>query len=81
MAYRLPKTVKRSFVNYSHESKLELEELSKLKLMVASGRYKDKKIFVSIDKPKVIEIRIYDLSNFSDSIYSDFNKRVKKLIK
>jgi len=29
MAYRVPRTIKKSFVNYSSESARELEELSK----------------------------------------------------
>ena len=76
MSYRIPRTIKRSFVNYSKESELELKELSKLKIMAISGEYTNQKIYISIDKPKVIEIRIYDLSNFSINIYSDFNRRI-----
>ena len=74
MAYRLPKTIKKSFVNYA------VEELSKLKIMVVNGRTKEQKVFISIDKPTVIEIRVYDLSNFSKNTYHDFNRKVKKLI-
>lgn len=79
MAYRVPRTIKKSFANYSVESERELEELSKLKLMVANGSTKEQKVYISIDKPTAIEIRIYDLSNFSINIYHDFNKKVKKL--
>lgn len=81
MSYRLPKTIKKSFVNYSHESKLELKELSKLNIMVVTGRYGEQKVFISIDKPKVLEIRIYDLSNFSKKTYDDFNRKCKDLVK
>ena len=80
MSYRVPKTIKKTFVNYAVESEEELEELSKLKLMVANGRMKEQKVYISIDKPEAIEIRIYDLSNFSINTYSDFNKRIKKLM-
>ena len=80
MAYRLPKTIKKSFVNYAVESANELNELRKLKIMVVNGRTKEQKVFISIDKPTVIEIRVYDLSNFSINTYRDFNRKVKKLI-
>lgn len=79
MSYRILRTIKRSFDNYSKESELELKELSKLKIMAISGKYTNQKIYISIDKPKAIEIRIYDLSNFSINIYTDFNRRIKKL--
>lgn len=81
MAYRVPRTIKKSFVNYSSESERELKELSKLKLMASNGSTKEQKVYLSIDKPTAIEIRIYDLSNFSVNIYHDFNKKVKRLIK
>lgn len=81
MKYRLPKIVKKSFVNYKAESEKELEELSKLKVMVANGSITKKEITISIDKPEAIEVRVYNLSNFSKVTYSDFNKRIKKLIK
>ena len=74
------KTVKKMFVEYAKESETELKELKKLKLMVANGRTKEQKVFISIDKPTVIEVRVYDLSNYSKNIYHDFNKKVKKLI-
>ena len=80
MAYRVPRTIKKSFENYSSESKRELEELSKLKLMVSNGVMKEQKVYISIDKPTVLEVRIYDLSNFSVNTYHDFNKKVKKLV-
>lgn len=79
--YRLPKIIKKSFVNYKEESEKELEELSKLKVMVANGSITKQEVTISIDKPEVIEVRIYNLSNFSVATYSDFNKRIKKLIK
>lgn len=81
MAYRLPKIIKKSFVNYGVESANELKELKKLKVMAVSGRTTEQKIFISIDKPTVIEVREYDLSNYSRTIYSDFNKKLKSLIK
>ena len=79
MSYRIPRTIRKSFDNYSKESELELKELSKLKIMAISSEYTKQKIYISIDKPKAIEIRLYDLSNFSINIYSDFNRRIKKL--
>lgn len=81
MKYRLPKIIKKSFVDYKAESKKELEELSKLKVMVANGSITKKEITISIDKPEVLEVRIYDLSNFSEVTYSDFRKRIKALVK
>jgi len=75
------KTVKKMFVEYAKESETELEELKKLKLTVANGRTKEQKVFISIDKPTVIEVRVYDLSNYSKNIYHDFNRKVKKLIR
>lgn len=81
MEYRLPKIVKKSFVNYKAESEKELEELSKLKVMVANGSITKQEVTISIDKPEAIEVRVYNLSNFSEVTYSDFNKRIKKLIK
>ena len=80
MAYRVPKTIKKSFVNYAVESANELKELSKLKIIAISGRMTEQKVFISIDKPTVIEIRVYDLSNFSKNTYSDFNRKIKNLI-
>ena len=81
MVCKSTNTIKKSFVNYTHESRLELKELSKLNVMVITGRYTQKKIFVSIRKPGVIEIRIYDFTNFSRSTYNDFNKKLKSLIR
>ncbi len=75
------KTVKKVFIDYAKESKTELKELKKLKLMVSNGRTKEQKVFISIDKPTVIEVRVYDLSNYSKNIYHDFNRKVKKLIR
>lgn len=80
MGRRVYRAIKKTFEDYSKESQLELEELSKLKLMVVTGRYSEQKIYVSIDDPKFLEVRIYDLSNLSVNTYSDFNRRIKKLI-
>ena len=80
MAYRVPRTIKKSFVNYSSESERELEKLSKLKLMAANGSTTEQKVYLSIDKPTALEVRIYDLSNFSVNTYHDFNKKIKKLV-
>lgn len=73
------KTIEKMFVEYGKESESELKELEHLKLMVANGRTKEQKVFISIDKPTVIEVRVYDLSNFSKNIYHDFNRKVKNL--
>lgn len=81
MAYRVPRTIKKTFVNYSSESEKELTELSKLRLMAVNGSTTEQKVYLSIDKPTIIEVRIYDLSNFSINTYHDFNKKVKKLLK
>lgn len=78
-SYRLPKIIKKSFNNYSEEAKAELEELSKLNIMAANGSTKKQEVQVSIDKPEAIEVRIYDLSNFSKNYYFNFNRSVKKL--
>lgn len=80
MDYRLPKIIKKSFENYSSEAKSELEELSKLKVMVVNGSTTKQEVTLAIDKPEAIEVRVYNLSNFSRTVYSDFNKRTKKLI-
>ena len=80
MVRRLPKTINKTFVNYAKESATELKELKKLHIIATSGRTKEQKVFISIDKPKVIEIRVYDLSNYSRNVYNDFNRKVKKLI-
>ena len=48
--------------------------------MVSNGVMKEQKVYISIDKPTVLEVRIYDLSNFSVNTYHDFNKKVKKLV-
>ena len=72
-------TINKTFVNYYSESNAELKELSKSKLMATSGRTKEKKVFISINKSKIIEVRVYDLNNFSQNTYNDFNKKVKKL--
>ena len=80
MARSVPKTIKKTFSNYAAESPNELKELRKLKIMVVSGRTKKQKVFISIDKITVIEVRVYDLSNFSKNTYHDFNRKVKNLI-
>lgn len=77
---RQVKTINKTFVKYAVESANELEELKKLNIMVANGRTKEQKVFISIDKPTVIEVRVYDLSNFSKNTYHDFNRKIKKLI-
>ena len=74
------RTVRKTFNNYTSETEAELEELSKLKLMVANGSITKKEIQLSIDRPEAIEVRIYNLSNFSTNTYSDFNKRIKSLV-
>ncbi len=79
MAYRIPKTIKKTFSNYAVESKAELEELSKLKILAYSGFYSKQEIQIAIEKPEVLEVRIYNLNNYSKNIYSDFNKSIKKL--
>lgn len=81
MGYRIPKTIKISFENYSKESRVELDELSKLKLMVSTGYRTERKVYVSVDRPDCIEVRIYDLSNFSQNTYHDFNKKIRNLTK
>lgn len=74
------RTVRKTFNKYTSEAEAELEELSKLKLMVANGSISKKEIKLSIDRPEAIEVRIYNLSNFSTKTYSDFNKRIKSLV-
>ena len=81
MAYRIPKTIKKTFENYSSEAKAELETLSKAKIIAYNGRMKEQKIYISTDKPEALEVVIYDLSNFSVNTYSDFNKKIKDLLK
>lgn len=81
MNYRVPRIVEKTLENYSVESKIELEELSKLNLMVSNGRLSERKIYIAIDNPKFLEVRIYDLSNLNKKSYFDFHRRIKKLIK
>ena len=81
MKYRLPKIIKKSFVNYTAEAKAEVDELSKLKVIALNGSTTKQEITISLDKPEAIEVRVYNLSNFSKAIYSDFNKRLKELLK
>ena len=52
MAYRIPKTIKKTFSNYAVESKAELEELSKLKILAYSGFYSKRIVKVTIKKNK-----------------------------
>lgn len=81
MVRRVPEFTKKSFVNYGSESESELIELRKLNIIAANGRTKEQKVFISIDKPTGIEVRVYDLSNFSKNTYHDFNHKIKKLIR
>ena len=81
MKYRLPKIIKKSFENYKAEAKAELDELSKLNVMVVNGSTTKQEVTIAIDKPEAIEVRVYNLSNFSKAVYSDFNKRLKELLK
>ena len=80
MARKVPKAIKKSFNNYAVEFATELKELSKFNIIALSGRYTEQKIFISIDKPTVIEVRVYDLSNFAKHVYIDFNRKLKKLL-
>ena len=81
MSYRVPKIVKITFENYLEDSKVALDELSKLHLMVSKGSTTKRQVTISIDKPESIEVRIYDLSKLNKKSYFDFNRRIKKLIK
>lgn len=65
--------------NNCKESEKALDELSKLKLMTMAGRSKEQKVYISIEKPEVIEVRIYDLSGFSRTTYHRFNRSVRDL--
>ena len=76
---KVPVTIKKTFEKYSKESRVELTELSKRKILTTTGRLTERKIYVSIERPEVVEVRIYDLSNFGKNAYCDFNKKVKKL--
>ena len=77
----MAKTITKTFVNYTVEANKELEELSKLNVRASNGRLKEKKVIISIAKPTAIEVRVYDLSNFSINTYHNFNRKVKKLIR
>lgn len=76
----MAKTITKTFVNYSSESERELIELSNLHIKTANGKLTEKKVIISIAKATAIEVRVYDLSNFSKNTYHDFNRKVKKLI-
>lgn len=71
----------KTFENYSSEAKIELEKLSKVKIVACSGRITKRKIYLSIYKSEELEVIVYDLSNFSKNTYSDFNKKIKDLLK
>lgn len=71
----------KTFEKYSLEAKNELKLLSKSKIVAHSGKMKEQKIYLSIRKHEEIEVVVYDLSNFSPTIYSDFNKKIKDLLK
>ena len=77
---KVPITINKTFERYVEESTAEIEQLSKLKLLVVTGYITNKTVIVSVDKPGVIEVRVYDLSNFSEAMYCDFNRKVKKLV-
>lgn len=77
---KVPITINKTFERYVKESTAEIEQLSKLKLLVVTGYITNKTVIVSVDKPGVIEVRVYDLSNFSKAMYCDFNRKVKKLV-
>ena len=47
--------------------------------MAVNGRMTEQKVYLSIEKPEAIEVVIYDLSNFSITSYSNFNRSVKEL--
>lgn len=78
---KVPITINKTFERYVEESTAEIEQLSKLKLLVVTGHITNRTVIVSVDKPGVIEVRVYDLSNFSNKTYCDFNRKVKKLVK
>lgn len=75
------KTSVKTFEKYSSEAKTELEELSKVNIVAHTGRITEQKIYISISKPEELEVIVYDLSNFSRNTYSDFNKKIKDLLK
>lgn len=71
-----PKPITKDLVNV-HEVKSELGKLSKLHIIATTGRYSDLKVYASIRKPDVVEVRIYYLTN--DDLYWKFRRGVKKL--
>lgn len=81
MVRKVVKTINKTFVNFSSESETELKELSKLNIMTCNGRTKQQKVFISINKSEIVEVRVYDLSNYSINIYNRFNREVKKLVR
>lgn len=72
-------TVEKTFERYAAESRAELYELSNSDLMTSVGSITERKIYVSLRKPGYIEVRVYDLSNFSTDLYCDFNSRIREL--
>ena len=81
MVRKVVKTINKTFVNYGSESKTELKELSKLNIMACNGRTKQQKVFISINKSEIVEVRVYDLSNYSINTYNRFNREIKKLVR
>ena len=63
MNYRVPRIVEKTLENYSVESKIELEELSKLNLMVSNG---------NIPMIKIID----DVNGFETLKTRDFTKYI-----
>lgn len=78
---KVPITINKTFERYVEESTAEIEQLSKLELLVVTGYITNRTVIVSVDKPGVIEVRVYDLSNFGNNTYLDFNRKVKNLVK
>ena len=73
------RTVRKTFNNYTSEAEAELEELSKLRIIAYNGRLSKQEVYVTIDKPKAIEVRIYNLSKFSKNTYTKFNGIVRSM--
>ena len=71
----------KTFEKYSSEAKAELKILSNLNIVAYNGRITEQKIYLSISKAEGLEVVIYDLTNFSVNTYSDFNKKIKDLLK
>ena len=79
MEAKVPMTIKKTFVNYTSEAKTELEELSKLDVIAYNGRLSKQNVYITVKKAEAIEVRIYNLSNFSKNTYTDFNKKVRRM--